>query len=169
MQKGRAVYKQTAQMFSVIGVLGALCSIYWKYLNPGMHAYRRWNPDRDFMSIYREDFSWYQGIVLLFMAVSALASVVVVRVFGRMMGHDSLVGLVHESLRNAREKYGVQGEELWLQWWVNEVSKESERLQEELESKKFQNAGTLTGMISKKSLLPLEEYSTCKNEKGQMK
>ena len=52
------------------------------------------------------------------------------------MGNDSLVRFVRASLRDAKAGYGVRGEELWLWWWINEVSKESERLQYELIARK---------------------------------
>jgi len=149
MRTGVASYWQSSQVLSLLGVFGTLCALFWKCLNPGPHLYQRWSAENDFMSIYREDFSIYQGLVLAFMAISALGSAIFARIYGRIMGNGSLVKLVRASLRDAREKYGIQGEELWLQWWVNEVSQESERLQDELDSGEFVNAGALTGIIWK--------------------
>jgi hypothetical protein len=97
-----------------------------------------------------------QGLILVLMAVSALVNINFARIYGRQMGNDSLVRLVRESLKEAKKQYGFQGEELWLQWWIDEVSKESERLQDELERRKFEKAGTLTDTAWEESQLPLK-------------
>jgi 3-isopropylmalate dehydratase small subunit len=108
------------------------------------------------MSLYREDFSLPQGLILVLMAVSALVSINFARIYGRQMGNDSLVRLVRESLKEAKEQHEFQGEELWLQWWIDEVSKESERLQDELERRKFEKVGELTDTAPEESQLPLK-------------
>lgn len=118
--------------------------------------HRRYESKNDFMSFCREDFSMSQGLILVLMAVSALVNINFARIYGRQMGNDSLVRLVRESLKEAKKQYGFQGEELWLQWWIDEVSKESERLQDELERRKFEKAGTLTDTAWEESQLPLK-------------